>query len=189
VATGGTKAATGGSTSCAYTATGGTVVTPPTNGFEANTTGWATISGKSVSRASTNACEGSSYLVCDGANRRGGTEDGWDGPGVDVLPYLTSGHTYTVTLAARFDPQKAPAAAAALTMSSVISCTNTSVTSVYTHLQQQNVLTTWTRFTAALPAVTLSGCTTIAKVQVYVETANTESTKSIDVDNFVLIDN
>ena len=186
-ATGGSKAATGGATSCVpYTGTGGSVLTPPSNGFEANTTGWSTLSGRTVSRASTNACEGSSYLVC--SNRTGGTTGGWDGPTVDVLSYLTDGHTYTVTLAARFDPAKAPTAAAALTMSAVVSCTNTSVSAVYTHIQQQNVLTSWVRFAGTLPT-TLTGCTSIAKLQVYVETADTEGTDSIDVDNFMLIMN
>ncbi len=187
-ATGGTVAATGGSTSCKYTPASGSVVTPPSNGFEANTTGWALVSGSTsaISRAtgSANACEGSAYLVCDGSKRT----NAWDGPAINVLSYLKSGRTYTVTLAARFDPAKAPSAAAPLQLSVAVACTSTSVGSAYSHLQATDTLTSWVRFTGTLPT-TMTGCSSISVVQVYVETVNTsEQADSIDVDDFQLID-
>jgi hypothetical protein len=190
VGTGGTVAATGGTNnSCpAYTGTSGTLITPPTNGFEANTTNWILLSGTtgSVSRVTnaSSACEGSSYLSCDGTKRSGN----WDGPSVAVLSYLVSGHTYAFTLAARFTPQNAPTSAKPLIMSAEVACTSTSVTTGYTHVQQTDTLTTWVRFSGTLPT-TLTNCTSVSKVIVYLETLNSaEATFSIDIDDFRLID-
>ena len=185
--TGGTTAA-GGTNSCPrYAGTGGSVITPPSNGFEANITGWVMLSGVanalSIVSSSTSACLGSAYLACDGTKRSGA----WDGPTISVFSYLTSGHTYKVTLAARFDPQNAPSAAKPLTLSVGVTCTSTSVSAGYTHLQQTDTLKSWTRFTGTLPT-TLTNCTSISDVFVYLETNSTEATYSINVDDFQLVD-
>ena len=188
-ATGGAPAATGGAknTCPAYTGTSGTLITPPTNGFESDTTNWILLSSTTgaISRVtnSASACEGSSYLSCDGTKRSGA----WDGPSIAVLSYLSSSHTYAVTLAARFTPQNAPTAAKPLIMSVEVACTSTSVSTGYTHIQQTDTLTTWTRFSGTLPT-TLTNCTSVSKVIAYVETLNsTEATFSIDIDDFRLI--
>jgi len=183
-ATGG--AATGGSTSTCpkYTGTGGSTLTPPSNGFESNSTGWSMLSGAAVSvTSSTSSCVGSKYLLAEGSKRA----KEWDGPAVSLLSYLVSGHVYKVTLAARFDPQNAPSAAKPLTFSAVVSCTSTSVAAVYTHIQAIDTLTTWTRFSGTLPT-TLTNCTSISGISVYLETATAEAAYSIDVDDFQLID-
>ena len=185
-ATGGATA-TGGTTAtgCKYAGTGGSVVTPPSNDFESNSTGWAMLSGRAVSRVtgSSNACVGAAYLLGAGSNRAGE----WDGPAIGVLTYLVSGHTYKVTIAARFDPQNAPSAAKPLIFSAAVSCTSTSVSAGYSHLQQTDTLTTWTRFSGTLPT-TLTNCTSISKVQAYVETNTAEAAFSINVDDFQWID-
>jgi hypothetical protein len=61
------------------------------------------------------------------------------------------------------------------------------VSAGYAHLQQTDTLTTWTRFSGTLPT-TLTNCTSISKVQAYVETNTAEAAFSINVDDFQLID-
>jgi hypothetical protein len=162
-------------------------MTPPSNGFESNITGWSTLSATAGANSrvtgSSSACLGSAYLACDGTKRSGA----WDGPSINVFSYLVSGHTYIVTLAARFDPKNAPSAAKPLIFSAVVTCNSTSVSAGYTHLQQIDTLTSWTRFSGTLPT-TLTNCTSVATVGVYVETNSTEATYSIDVDDFQFID-
>ena len=189
-ATGGAPAATGGTnnTCPAYTGTAGKLIAPPTNGFESDTTNWILLSGTTgaISRVtnSASACEGSSFLSCDGTKRSGN----WDGPSIAVLSYLVSGHTYAVTLAARFTPQNAPTAAKPLIMSVEVACTSTSTSAGYTHVQQTDTFTSWVRFSGTLPT-TLTNCTSVSKVIAYVETLNAaEAAFSIDLDDFRLID-
>ena len=158
-----------------YTGTGGSLVTPPSNDFENNVAGWMTTSQHPVSlvNGDGNACQGSGYLLCSGAVRTAG----WDGPGLDILPYVVAAHKYDVTIAVRFDPQNAPAAAALLDLTCAISCQDTTVAASYTQVQQRLVLTTWSRLSGSLPTLVLPGCSSLLKVFLYVESDNSEQNK------------
>lgn len=163
------------------------MLAPPSNGFDSNFTNWTMRSNAtgalSIVTDSANSCVGSAYLACDGSKR----SKEWDGPSLNVLSYLKQGKVYTATIAARFDPKNAPATAKPLIFSAAVACSNTSVSAVYTNMQKIDTLTTWTRFTGTLPT-TLTNCTSISLVSVYVETDASEATYSIDIDDFQLIE-
>lgn len=171
----------------AYSSTG-TLVTPPSNSFETSITGWTTTSEKtsplSLVQGDGTACDGSAYLLCDGTGRGAG----WDGPGIDLLPYLVTGHKYAVTLVGRYDPKNAPAAAANMSLTVALMCQDSSVSSGYTTIQQTTVWTSWTRFSGNLPSTTLAGCTTLLKIFVYLQSDSAQQSDSIDADDFRLLD-
>ena len=171
----------------AYDATGGVLVTPPSNGFESDITDWTTMTGKSASlsrqQSATSACEGTWYLACDGASRSGP----WDGPKFIILPYVVVGHQYAVTVAARFDPENAPAAAGTIIFSTVNACSDSSVATVFRNLQRATTLSDWVRLSGTVEPV-LEGCSQLSEVTVYVESDSVDQPYSIDVNDFQLWD-
>ena len=171
-----------------YLGTGGNIMTPPSNDFDSDTSGWAMISQTtwpiSLVSGVADACTGSSYMECDGSGRL----QSWDGPAINVFPYLVANHKYVVTLAARFSPKSAPSSGSAIMMlSQVVVCTDTTIAASYTHIGQQSVSTTWTRFSGTLTTA-LAGCNILSSTGVYVETEAAAAANTIDVDNFELID-
>lgn len=134
-------------------------------------------------QSAANACQGASYLVCDGATRSGG----WDGPKLDMLTQVVAGHQYAVSVAARFDPENAPATAGALTLSAAMACTDSTVATAFRRLQEGITTTDWIRLTGTLQPG-LAGCTQLSEVTVYVETDVALKAYSIDLDDFQLWD-
>ena len=191
IATGGSPGGGDSSGPCpAYTGTGGSVVTPPSNSFDSSVTGWSTTAEMTAPLVAVTtgwSCEGTGHLLCNGSGRSGGS-NGWDGPGINLLPYLVAGHQYVVTVAARFDPANAPSSGGALTLVVALACADSSVTAIYANLQQSPATTSWIRLTGNLPAPTMSGCTNLMKEFMYVQSDDSDSTRSIDLDDFRLID-
>jgi hypothetical protein len=199
-ATGGTgnAAAAGGSAGSTGTfsclpydshGTAGALLTPPSSGFESGLGNWTTVSGNasslSWSQGATNACEGSAYLVCNGARRL----EAWDGPAIDVLPYLVAGHQYIVTLAARFDPALAPTTSAVIHLMTSRGCTDSSVATIYSLLQEAVAAPAkgWLRLSGTLHN-NLSDCAQPKSLLVYVETDAAGRDFSLDVDDIQLWD-
>ncbi|HEY5957855.1 MAG TPA: hypothetical protein VIV60_14935 [Polyangiaceae bacterium] len=185
-ASGAAPVATGGDASCPlYTGTGGNLVTPPTNGFELNTTGWSTTSMRtgSISQVVGGACLGNAYLACAGLQRSAE----WDGPAADVLPYVVTGHTYIATIATRFDPTEPPPTDKTLRLVASKTCLDTSIEPVYGHLSERMSTGGWLRLTGTFK-VELAGCTQLARLLVYVETNTGAKTSSIQLDDFQLFD-
>ena len=187
IATGGSPAEGGSAGPCpAYTGTGGSTVTPPSNGFETSVSGWTTVAESAVpiSQVLTGgACEGSGFLRCDGAERTAN----WDGPNINVLPNVVTSHQYNVTVAARFDPANAPAAATNMTLTVAFLCADTSVNPLYSPQQAAPATTSWIRLSGAFSAMFV-GCTSLAQIKVYVESDVAAAKNSIDLDDFQLID-
>lgn len=171
----------------AHNGTGGVLLTPPSNDFELTLGTWTRLAGDSgVSRVDGDgtACEGSGYLTCDGATRVGG---GWDGPAIDVLPYMVPGHTYDVSAVIRFNPSSAPSAQRKVGLSQDVVCED----GIGKRNPVQHVLTTssWARVRNATPLkFPPKGCLTVSRMRFYVETSEEEGSLSIDIDDFRLID-
>lgn len=170
-----------------YSAPEGRLLTPPSNSFETSTSGWALVSWATtpismVTDAS--ACVGNSYLRCDGAART----DVWDGPSFNLLPYITEGHKYVVSLATRFSPGLGPTDTSGIIVVLGLMCNDTSVSSAYNHLVESTpVGYQWMRFTGVPFTFTgLAGCSSLMKALVYLET--TAKQYSIDIDDFQVYD-
>lgn len=202
-ATGGTRpttsGATGGNTTqggtgpvyCpAYDSDGGTLITPPSTGFESGLGSWTTTSQNtsavSVTQGSTTACEGTAYLVCNGAFRNGA----WDGPAIDLLPYLVAGHQYAVSIAARVDPSNSPTTDMTFEITSGLICADSNETPEFSSFQQLIATTNeWYRMSGKVEtSVAGGGCTQLAHLWLYVSTDPNIQTYSIDVDDFQLWD-
>jgi hypothetical protein len=194
---GGTTGSTGGTpgaggvtlnASCpAYVGAGGNIVTPPSNDFENDASGWATISQAtkplSIVKDAT-ACSGIGYMQCDGAARM----QNWDGPSIEVLPYLIANHKYVVTATARFVPKDVPSTGAAtLSLSQVLVCSDENIKPLYVHINEQTATTNWTRFHGNL-MTTIPSCPSIVAIGIYFESDAAAALSTIDIDNFQLID-
>lgn len=111
----------------------GTLLRPPSNGFEIDLNGWHTMAGidAHLSRVQdpNGACEGTAYLVCSGP----GGADGWDAPIIEITQYLASGHEYQVTLITRFAPGNAPTQPAEIALFSNTVCDTPSITAIPAH--------------------------------------------------------
>ncbi len=197
-ATGGAPTGSGGTTGIGgttsrdsvcptYTGTGGTLVTPPSNGFELDVSGWSTVAERvaAISRGQggSNACEGSSYLACNGAMRQAG----WDGPAINIFSSVVEGHTYAVTLAARFDPNNAPASAKSLRLVTAKYCSDSSVAIEYARVAEQLASFSWLRLNGTIQA-SLVGCPSLRRLVMYVETDEAELSNSLHVDDLRLYD-
>lgn len=171
----------------AYRSTGGVLITPPSNDFELDIATWTTMTGKasSISRKqlANSACQGSSYLTCDGATRSGA----WDGPKLMILPYLVVGHQYLVTVAARFDPENAPAAAGTLILSTVNACLDSTVSTAFKNLERTTTISDWVRLSGTVEPM-LTGCSELSETTIYLETDTLTQAYSIEVDDFQLWD-
>jgi len=172
----------------AYTSgTGDTLITPPSTGFESGLGSWTSTSEVaskvSLTQGATTACEGTSYLVCNGAARSAS----WDGPAIDVLPYVVAGHQYTVALAARVDPASSPTSGMTLRLTTGIMCTNSSSPATYSDLYI-STSRDWNRMSGKFQA-SMDNCSQLAHLYVYVSTNETNAPyASIDVDDFQLWD-
>jgi hypothetical protein len=188
--TGGTAGA-GGVTlngSCpAYVGNGGSVVTPPSNDFDTEAFEWATVSQTAAPISivtDATACSGTGYLKCDGSGRM----QNWDGPAIEVLPYLLPNHKYVVTAAARFVPKDIPSAGtASMSFSQVVICGDSAVSPLYVHINEQPTTTNWARFRGNL-ITTLPNCTEVVSIGLYFETDAAAALSTIEIDNFQLID-
>jgi hypothetical protein len=163
------------------------LVTPPSNGFESDNADWTTMTGKVNSlvrkQMTPSTCQGAWYLTCDGVSRGGP----WDGPKINLVPYVVPGHEYLVTLAARFAPENAPSAASSIVLSTVNACSDSSVSTKFRRLQADTTRTDWVRLTGTV-MTTLTGCAQLSEVTIYVETDAANQTNSIDIDDFQVID-
>ncbi|MGC4065173.1 MAG: carbohydrate binding domain-containing protein [Polyangiaceae bacterium] len=189
--TGGTSGTVGTTTpvgSCTYVPGTGRLLKPPTNSFEVDTGDWSTTSANfsaiSLVQGDGHACDGSSYITCNGAARTGA----WDGPAIELLSYVTPGHEYLVTVAARFNQATTLTSAKPLIMSTAAHCVDTNVKPVFSRVQQRGAYTNWVRFTSTI-VVEMAGCTTdLSRFVLYLETDDTAATQSIDVDDFQILD-
>lgn len=166
----------------------GTIVTPPSNSFESSMTGWSTVSERStllsLVEGSSDACQGSGYLQCAGSGRQAA----WDGPALNVLQYLLPGHTYEASVAARFDPQSPPdAGVAGVLFSMALYCSDSSVSTTYRQIMVGATSTNWFRLTGPL-LTSLTGCPSLSRLVVYVESDSTAATNTLQIDDFILID-
>ncbi|HMA91283.1 MAG TPA: carbohydrate binding domain-containing protein [Polyangiaceae bacterium] len=183
-----------------YVGTGGTLVTPPTNGFEENSLEWgrtaAPTSASGVSRVTNDvsACEGTAYLLCDGDVRAAS----WDGPAINLVRFVQLGHKYAVTAAVRFD-SKANVSGAGQTLGFTMGywCDSQPTTgegNEYINLHTMRAsAASWSRLkgTFDFPPVACKDPNSVTKLQVYFETAYgvTEAAQaSFHVDDFQLID-
>lgn len=171
----------------AFTGAGGALLTPPSNDFEVDTSGWATtalnVGAVSIGRGDGNACTGSSYLMCDGAGRTAA----WDGPCIDILRLITPGRTYNVALAARFAPANAPISPQALRLVCAKECATAGVDASYLRLQEQLTDYKWVRLGGQVTA-SMAGCTTLSRLMCYVETEAASASLSLHLDDFRLYD-
>lgn len=189
---GGTNQAPGGTTSkpvsgvCpAFEGTGGTLITPPSNDFEANFDGWVRMSGIAglvrVEGDGT-ACSGTAYLA-SGAFRKGG----WDGPVLDLMPYMQPGHSYQLTLAARYNSTTVPPSERMIGMTVVTACSESEV--FYSPLSKLRATSNWVRLQSVAPIVfPPSACLDVKMASVYVETDDADMNLSFDIDDFRLIE-
>lgn len=128
------------------------------------------------------ACIGAGYLT-SGTNRQGG----WDGPVVSLLPYLIAGHSYNVTVAARFNSATLPTSERTIGLTTVIACSETEI--FYTPLQKTKTISNWVRLQSAAPIkFPPSVCADPKMMSVYVETEDSDMGLAIDVDDFRLFD-
>lgn len=161
------------------------MLTPPSTSFEVNITGWSLVnqntSALSKGQGNGNACDGSYYLAVDGSVRG----NDWNGPLLDLTPYIVQGRTYAVTVAARFEPASAPTTASGLTLVCHRKCSDgtesfspgATLTSTYE----------WVRFSESLLAST-SGCPALTAMRVYVQTDVAHKSNSLHVDDFRIYD-
>lgn len=182
-----------------YVGTGGTLVTPPTNGFESDMLDWgrtaamSTAAGLSLITDDSSACEGKGYLFCDGESRTAS----WDGPAMSPLRFMQIGHKYAVTAAVRFD-DKTPQTGAGQTLGFTMGywCDAKPITgdaTEYANLGSIRASTgSWARLkgTFSFPP-TCKDPNSVTKMQIYFETAygvDTAVSASFHVDDFQLID-
>jgi hypothetical protein len=112
----------------------------------------------------------------------------WDGPSINILPYVLPNHKYVITAAARFIPKDIPTAGAAtMSFSEVLVCSDSSVSPLYVHVSEQTTTTNWARFRGNL-VTTLPNCTELISIGIYFETDAAAALSTIEVDNFQLID-
>jgi hypothetical protein len=175
-------------TGCAFTATGGQLLKPPSNGFEVDLGGWTTTaqSSFSISRilGSGTNCEGNAYLTIDGSLR----VQNWDGPCIDVKPYVQMGRKYQFTAAVRQSPS-ATAIPKQMQVTIAKKCSNPSTLEpTYEPVAVKTVSTNWTRITGQF-TIELPGCNDFGTLQTYIQTQETQPPyASIDVDDFQLYD-
>lgn len=171
----------------AYDGTGGKLITPPSNGFEDNVSGWTTTGTHSSAISQVfqgaNPCEGSAYLACAGSQRSAE----WDGPAFDIFPYVQAGRRYAVTVAARFDPAAPPTSARLMHLVSARYCLDSAVSTDYQHLQEKVSNSNWVRFSGEVTAG-LDGCPALRKLLVYVDTDVPEAALTIHLDDFRVYD-
>jgi hypothetical protein len=162
------------------------LVTPPSNGFELEMRNWATTSEDASAltrKSASDACEGSSYVTCAGGRRAAA----WDGPKLDIYPYLIPGHVYAVTMLARFSPQNAPSSAANVIFTSSKVCIDSSVGKTYTVLDTKRTATDWIRLSGSFDTK-LAGCSELAHMTVYLNSEDANANNSLDIDEFQLWD-
>ncbi len=184
---GGTAGTSQPSSCPAYDGKGGVLVTPPSNDFENNIDQWTKLSSVSgITRATGDgsACSGTAYLSCNGANRQAG----WDGPSIALTPYVSSGHSYAVTLAVRFNKSTAPESGRSIGLTAITVCEGTT-TPTYTAYPKVLTTSNWARLVSTQPLVVPPvGCTSLTHAAIYVETDDADATRSLDIDDFRLID-
>lgn len=189
---GGTTGVAGGggmdSTCPSFTGTGGTLITPPSTGFEAAGS-WSTLTERACSvtaaAGSGNACEGKSYLSCNGSVRT----DSWDGPLFKLDAYFVNGHRYLITAAVRYSPMTAPTSSAGIMGTVIRGCTG-GTTADYLTLGNVTTKYEWARITGTVDA-SLPGCTSLSAFGFYVQTPSGDATLaklSLDVDDFRIYD-
>lgn len=170
---------------CAAPALTGSLVVPPSTGFETNLAGWTTTAAhtSALSRVPGNGtnCEGNWYMSCSGSQRQAN----WDGPMLEVLSYLTIGHTYQYSVAARQSPGNASTASIPMKLTVARTCSTT----VYDDIVTLPVSTNWVRLTGKFALVIPGDCSTLSSVKLFVATNESGSTMvSFDVDDLRLVD-
>jgi hypothetical protein len=111
----------------------------------------------------------------------------WDGPALEVLPYVVAGHTYVVSVAARFDPTEPAPSDKTLRLAASKTCTDATVAVTYGHLNEKISTGSWLRLTGTFK-VELAGCSQLSRLVVYVETTAGAKTSSIQLDDFQFYD-
>ncbi|HEY5957972.1 MAG TPA: hypothetical protein VIV60_15520, partial [Polyangiaceae bacterium] len=109
------------------------------------------------------------------------------GPSITIMPYLTIGHSYVVTVAARFNQTNALTTGRSIGLTMITVCDGGDP--VYTPLRKAITTSTWARLQSDLPLrVPPNGCKTLSHAAVYVETDDADAALTIDLDDFRLID-
>jgi hypothetical protein len=170
---------------CAFTQTGGRLLVPPSQGFESDLGSWSTTNGNvtALTRMPGNGgnCEGDWYVNCNGSRRAAN----WDGPALEVGSYVSVGHTYQFSVAARQTPSSTVSSAVTLKLVVSITCP----TIAYSDIFLTSVLTDWVRLTGQFAVAASASCTVPTSVKLYVASTETGSPlTSFDVDDFKLID-